>query len=100
MDLLLLAPELERAVLERALPTRILSRELRVASAEDVVLLKLMRLSDQDRADIGELARAQRLDRAYLERSAAALGLLDAWRELSAKSRSPAGRRRSRRPAR
>jgi len=48
-----------------------------VASADDIVLLKLLRDSVRDRADIEELAALQPLDRDYLTRRASDLGILD-----------------------
>ena len=46
------------------------------ASAEDVILLELMRDSDQDRADVRAILAAQPIDRVYLRAWARRLRLL------------------------
>lgn len=82
LDLLVLPDELASAVMRRAVPLPLGGARLRVASAEDLVLLKLMRFSDQDRADIRALREARRLDARYLLRSAERMRLLSRLRKV------------------
>ena len=63
-------------VLERAQRHALGKRRIAVVSPEDLVLLKLLRASDQDVVDIRSIAAERSLDRAYLEQRARALGVL------------------------
>ncbi len=70
LDLLLVDPELERDVLRRAVAVPMGGYSVPVVTAEDLVLLKLLRLSDQDRVDIRAVSQSRKLDRRYLDRQA------------------------------
>jgi len=72
---LLLAPA-ALPVLERARRHALGKQRIAVVSPEDLVLLKLLRASDQDVVDIRAVAAERALDRAYLEQRARALGVL------------------------
>lgn len=76
VDLLLLHEDLAADVLRRARALPLESRSLPTVSPEDLILLKLLRSSEQDRVDIRAIARACRLDRPYLERWARRLRIL------------------------
>lgn len=76
IDLLLVEPAWEPELLARAVTAKLAGFEVRVVSAEDLVLLKLLRFSRQDRADIAGLAERQRLDRRYLARQGKQLRIL------------------------
>lgn len=68
----LVAPD-ELAALDRASAMLVLGSDVAVVSPEDLILLKLLRASDQDLVDIRVLAEKRALDRAYLARVARAL---------------------------
>ena len=87
VDLLLLRPDFAADVLARAEPRRLAGVEIPVASAEDTVLLKLLRLSDQDRADIKAIAAETALDGAYLRQWAASLRVLSRLRTVGLRER-------------
>jgi len=78
-----------REEFRRRLSTRVLGVDTFVASAEDVVLSKLEWAattgSDRQLADVEGVVRSKgdTLDRAYIERWANDLGVLDLWRRLS-----------------
>lgn len=76
VDLLIPPDPLVSAVLSRSVQRRIRGSMVPVASAEDLVLLKLLRFSDQDRADIAAIRAEHTLDRAYLRGSAEELRML------------------------
>ena len=63
----------------RGRPARVFEEDLRVASCEDLILMKLMAGRPIDRADAADLVSVNRsaLDRAYLDSQAARLGLKD-----------------------
>jgi hypothetical protein len=82
VDLLLLQPDLAAEVLGRAEARRVAGVDIPVASAEDTILLKLLRLSDQDRADIKAIAAETSLDRRYLRRWAEKLRVLSRLRSV------------------
>jgi hypothetical protein len=82
VDLLLPGDALTDAVLHNAKPLQLGRRRVRFASAEDTVLLKLLRDSDQDRVDIRALAAAAKLDRPYLRGWAKRLGVLTRLRRV------------------
>ena len=73
----------------RRLPAKVLGVDLFVASAEDVVLTKLEWAaktgSDRQTADVEGIVRLKgaTLDRAYVERWAKDLGVLDLWRRIN-----------------
>ena len=52
------------------------------ATAEDLVVMKLRAWRPKDVLDVQQLAAVDGFDDAYVERQAAALGLLDRWRSL------------------
>lgn len=76
VDLLLPPDDLATPLLRRAVGRRVLGATVPVATAEDIVLLKLLRMSEQDRADIRAIRDEQRLDRGYLLRRAKQLRIL------------------------
>jgi hypothetical protein len=80
VDLLVLQADLADEVLARATSRQVAGVEIPVASAEDTVLMKLLRLSDQDRADIKAIAAETSLDRRYLRRWAEKLRVLSRLR--------------------
>lgn len=82
IDLLLVDDGLAKSVMSRASARRIGGIDVPVVSAEDLILLKLLRLSDQDRADIRAIASEQRLDKRYLHRWAKRLRILTALRRV------------------
>lgn len=82
VDFLLIDARWQRDLLARAVVTALGNDELRVVSAEDLVLLKLLRFSAQDRADIAGLAARNRLDRRYLSRQSKHLRLLTRLRTI------------------
>ncbi len=73
VDLILIPPALESALLQRAARLPLGPVAGAFASPEDLVLLKLLRDSDQDRVDIRALAERNQLDRAYVKARARAL---------------------------
>jgi hypothetical protein len=73
IDFLLLPPTFEGSVLGRAQRVAIRARSTPVVSPEDLVILKLLRSSAQDLADIQALEAEVALDRRYLLRQAKAL---------------------------
>lgn len=75
--LLMTDPALWASAIERVLPTEIITATVPVVSAEDLVLLKLMRNDERDRLDIRELVRVTKIDRQYLQRLAETLGLTE-----------------------
>lgn len=62
----------ELRAIERARPMRLLDQDVKVASAEDIILFKLLAGRTQDVADVEKIADAQkgRLDVAYLRKTA------------------------------
>lgn len=76
VDLLLVPGALESSVLKRTRAIPIGAVDAAFASPEDIVLLKLLRLTDQDMVDIRTLARRNPLDRRYLDRQARTLRIL------------------------
>jgi len=76
VDFLFVPETLEKDLLARAQPRMLSGAKVPVASAEDTVLLKLLRFDDQDRVDIRAIASEQRLDRRYLFRMAKRLRVL------------------------
>jgi hypothetical protein len=72
---LLLAPA-ALPVLARARRHTLGKQRIPVVSPEDLVLLKMLRASDQDVVDVRAIAAERALDTPYLERTARALGVL------------------------
>ncbi|MBM3461912.1 MAG: hypothetical protein FJX76_07415 [Armatimonadetes bacterium] len=73
---------LDRAV-DRATEVVLYSAALPVATAEDLVVLKLLSFRPIDRADAVEISlSATNFDPSYVERCASELGLLDRWQEV------------------
>ncbi len=83
-DFILADDRYKQESLGRAVPLPWEGAEIRVASPEDVILLKLLAGRDQDRVDARNIVRTRSdsLDRKYLERWAAELGLSDGDRSL------------------
>jgi hypothetical protein len=77
IDFIDVGPRFSAAIVARSVATRIGRAPARVASAEDLVLLKALAGRDQDWIDIARLieSRGGELDRRYLERQARKLGL-------------------------
>ena len=73
VDFIIIPTALEADLLARAQRLSLGSATAAFASAEDIVLLKLLRFSDQDRVDIRALAENNKLDRAYVTVHARAL---------------------------
>lgn len=71
-------------LLARAPTFEIATEHIRLATLEDLILLKLLAARAIDRADIADLVEADRdrLDRSYVERWAKALGILKDWDEI------------------
>jgi hypothetical protein len=97
IDLLIAPRALD--VLARASSIAAGDSEVSVVSPEDLVLLKLLRASDQDILDIRALASDHALDRAYLARAAKALRITARLTRALATSRAskPATRKRGKR---
>lgn len=66
MDLVIAGPGLEDRFLERAVVVRIEGVPVPVASAEDVVVMKVLAGRPQDLGDAEAVARANDLDLAYV----------------------------------
>jgi hypothetical protein len=85
-----------REIIARAKPDFVLGTELRVASCEDLIVLRARSKEPGHRESIIELLRAcaNRIDSGYLKRAAQAFGVLDrlksAWQESKTSSESPA----------
>jgi hypothetical protein len=73
VDLIMIPKVLEADLLVRARRLPLGRSTAAFATAEDIVLLKLLRGSDQDRVDIRALAERNELDRSYVKRGARAL---------------------------
>lgn len=87
VDLLLVPESIEAELLERAERLPLGRSTAAFASPEDIVLLKLLRFSDQDRVDIRALAERNKLDRRYVAKHARKMrvlgrlrGALPSWR--------------------
>ncbi len=76
VDLLLVPASLERKLLARRVDLSLSGARLPFVSAEDAILLKLLRFSDQDRVDIRAIASGRSLDRRYLRAQAKTLRVL------------------------
>jgi predicted nucleotidyltransferase len=78
-------------VLSRATTVRVLGFDLRVASVEDLVLMKLEANRPQDLEDVLALvdAAGTTLDRAYLQRCAVELDLVDRVRAFTERASQP-----------
>ncbi len=72
LDVVCGTSSIEMRAIERACPMRMLDQQVRVASAEDIILFKLLAGRTQDFADIEKIADAQKgkLDLAYLRKTA------------------------------
>jgi predicted nucleotidyltransferase len=77
IDVIARSHEYYDRVLERSVVVQALGLEIRVASAEDVVVLKALADRPQDRLDIAAIVEAQgeHLDRALIRRECAALDI-------------------------
>jgi len=77
LDFILADDEYKRASLERAIHLPWEGREIKVASPEDIILLKLLSGRGQDRVDIENIVRMRKasLDISYLQRWAESLSL-------------------------
>jgi hypothetical protein len=94
VDFVIVADEVSSEMLRRVQVARLGENSVPVASPEDIVLLKSLRSSDQDRVDIRGLAEAIVLDRRYLRAAGQKLGVLT---ELAAAGLVPRPARRPRR---
>jgi hypothetical protein len=75
--------DLHRSILERACPVSFLGLGVRVATREDLILLKLSAWRPIDRADAIDLLQANgSLDQTYLERWASRLSLVERLEEI------------------
>ncbi|MEW6282903.1 MAG: nucleotidyl transferase AbiEii/AbiGii toxin family protein [Candidatus Eremiobacterota bacterium] len=83
--------EFHAGVLDRARELDMGSFRLRVASVEDLVLLKLLAFRPIDRADAIDLMTLEgpALDTAYLETWASRLGVEERWQEVVGMTRKP-----------
>jgi hypothetical protein len=85
-----------REVIARAKPDFVLGTELRVASCEDLIVLRARSKEPGHRESVIDLLRicANRIDSGYLKRAAQAFGVLDrlksAWQEAKTPGESPA----------
>lgn len=80
-NLLLVKTEYQAEALERAKPLRTARATLRVLSAEDVIVHKLIANRHRDRADVHEILRSGApLERDSIERWAAEWDVLERWR--------------------
>jgi len=78
VDLFLVEGPFLRQVFERRVPTEVLGKPCSVASAADVILLKLLSWRDRDRVDIENILLVQGVpDAAYLSDWARRLGVAD-----------------------
>jgi predicted nucleotidyltransferase len=77
LDFILADDEYKRESLERAVPLPWEGQEIKVASPEDVILLKLLSGRGQDRVDVENIVRMRKatLDISYLQRWAESLSL-------------------------
>lgn len=77
VDLIEAGPGFMTEAVRRALPARLFEETLRLASCEDLVLMKLLAGRPIDRADALDLLRvnAAQLDWSYLTKTAGALGI-------------------------
>lgn len=73
---LLVPRSLEDSILTRAEDRMVNGTEVPIASAEDTVLLELLKFDEQDRADIRAISGEQHLDKRYLLRMARRLRVL------------------------
>lgn len=71
-DLRIASYSLDKSALERAVTVPVLGTKVPLSSPEDTVVYKLVRFSDQDRADIRwiVLRRARKLDTTYMTQAA------------------------------
>jgi len=83
-DLITAGTEYERGALARARGESLsLEREVRIATAEDVIVLKLIAGRAQDIADIEAILAAKpRLDEGYIEEWAAFWEVAELWRQV------------------
>jgi predicted nucleotidyltransferase len=79
LDFILTDDDYKRESLSRAVALPLEGDEIKVASPEDVILLKLLSARSQDRVDIENIIRMRKdsLDRNYLQRWAAHLSVSD-----------------------
>lgn len=77
LDVIARSHEYYGRVLDRSVPIQALGLALRVASAEDVVVLKALADRPHDRVDVAAIveAQAERLDRDLIRSECAALGI-------------------------
>jgi hypothetical protein len=85
VDVLLLPAALEKVVIERSISAKLGDRVLSIASPEDVIVLKLLRDSEQDRADIWAILSERRVSRRYIEGWARRLRVLGRWRRFTSR---------------
>lgn len=81
VDLLLVPTTLEAGLLSRVTRVPLGTSRAAFASPEDIMLLKLLRYSDQDRVDIRALAERNRLDKRYVAGRARSLRVLGHLRD-------------------
>ena len=84
LDFILTDDDYKRESLQRAIALPLEGQEIKVASPEDVILLKLLSGRGQDRVDAENIIRTRKdsLDRNYLHRWAERLSVSDALNQL------------------
>ncbi len=84
LDFILTDDDYKRESLGRAVALPLEGQTVKVASPEDVILLKLLSARGQDRVDVENIVRIRKdsLDRNYLQRWAANLSVLDSLNQL------------------
>jgi predicted nucleotidyltransferase len=84
MDFILADDEYKHEALSRAVSFQLEGQEIKVASPEDVILLKLMSGRDQDKVDAQNIFRARKdsLDKNYLQQWAKRLSVTQALNSL------------------
>lgn len=69
VDLLVSNTDFQKEIVRRALPETVLGRSIKIATPEDLIVLKLLADRPQDQSDIGVLLkRYPRLDWSYIEK--------------------------------
>ena len=88
LDFILAEDHYQQASLERAISVPLKEQAIRIATPEDVILLKLLGGRGQDLVDAENIVRMRRetLDRDYLRRGAGQLSLADSLNRLFGRS--------------
>ncbi|MCA9792683.1 MAG: hypothetical protein KC910_12840, partial [Candidatus Eremiobacteraeota bacterium] len=84
LDLQVGSSEFHLSVIARAASVTLAGVRVKLATREDLILMKLVAFRPIDRADAIDLATGADLDKAYLELWVERLGLGERWREVCA----------------